>query len=234
MNDKLFIRDETGELCEGPLGGSADKIKLLFVMKEPNGKKLNCFWMKNVFTGNKQAKSREATRYFNVLNIFSSYLLIHILRVILLGQRATIREEDEILKQIAFINLFPFFGEKSTEPGHGYSALMQKSVWVKAKNEKVKEKITVKNDYDKILRNRIEIIMNALESGAYVVAHYEIVKKLEEYLNSTEQTNSIGENKFNIKSYLYKGAEKIYAVQHPQSRKVSYDTIRDLIKNIKK
>ncbi len=26
--------------------------------------------------------------------------------------------------------------------------------------------------------------------------------------------------------------EKIYAVQHPQSRKVSYDTIRALIKNI--
>ena len=229
MNDKLFIRDETGELCEGPLGGSADKIKLLFVMKEPNGKKLDCFWMKDVFTGKESAKSREATRYFNVLNIYIEKLL---------GQRATRREEDEILKQIAFINLFPFFGEKSTEPGHGYSALMQKSVWKNAKNEKVKEKITVKNDYDKILRNRIEIIMNALESGAYVVAHYEIVKKLKEYLNSTEQTiikptGSIGENKFNIKSYSYKGAEKIYAVQHPQSRKVSYDTIRDLIKNIK-
>ncbi len=224
MNDKLFIRGK-----EGPLGDSADTIKLLFVMKEPNGEKLNCFWMKDVFTGNEHAKSREVTRYFNVLNIYIEKLL---------GQRATRRKKDEILKQIAFINLFPFFGEKSTKPGHGYSALMQKSVWVKAKREKVKEKITVKNDYEKILRNRIEIIINALESDAFVVAHFEIVKMLKEYLNSTEQTiikqtDSIEKNKFNIKSYSYKGDEKIYAVQHPQSRKVSYDTIRDLIKNIK-
>ena len=88
MDDRLFIRGENGELYEGPLGENADNIKLLFVMKEPNGEELNCFWLKQVFKG-----KETGTRYFNNLNIYIEKLF---------GRKAEIK--DELLNKMAFIN----------------------------------------------------------------------------------------------------------------------------------
>ena len=217
MDDRLFIRGKNGELYEGPLGDKANNIKLLFVMKEPDGEELNCFWLKQVFKD-----EEKGIRYFNSLNIYIGKLF---------GKKAKIK--DELLNKIAFINLFPFFGKSHVVEGKGYSALMQDSVWKDAKTAELKEQISVNDENKIILRNRIEIIKNALDNGVCIVAHFEIIDFMKKHFREIELVDTIEDNDFHINSYLYKGDEKIYAIQHPTTRKVSYKKIEELFKGVK-
>ena len=219
MDDRLFIRGENGELYEGPLGENAYNIKLLFVMKEPNGEELNCFWLKQVFKG-----KETGTRYFNNLNIYIEKLF---------GRKAEIK--DELLNKMAFINLFPFFGKSHVVEGKGYSALIQDSVWEDAKTAELKKQITVNDNNKTILRNRIEIIKNALDNGAYVVAHYEIVDMLAKIDKNIVRVNpKVEERDHHIAAYIYKGKNQIFSVQHPQSTQITDDEIKKCFDNIRK
>ena len=204
MNENLFITNEQGKLLEGPLSDKPTKI--LFVMKEPNGEKLNCFWMRDNVLARK-----DGSKYYNVLGAFAKSII---------GE-----SHHSSLEQCAYINLYPYNG-KSNVAGGGYKKLI--ALWRK---KSVKENEDTKDLNNKI-NNRFQIIKDALENGISVVAHFEIADVLAKYSdlkNDLEKTTDYEKNKYHITSYQYKDKAKLYAMPHP-AYSIKYDTLSKILK----
>ena len=222
MDDKLFIRSEDGKtLYEGPLGENANNIKLLFVMKEPNGEELNCFWIKRVF--NKDEKTRFATRYYNVLGAFAKSFIK--------------MSHHDALMHIAYINLYPFKGHSTSirDPQkNSYLDLMD--TWELHKNSNILLNLDSANEikfvssHEEILCNRIKIIKNALDNEISVVAFYDIANNLYCDKNFKDLFKPEKVNKeypyFPIASYKYYNGAKLYGIPH-LNRRYSYQKLKD-------
>lgn len=218
MDDRLFIRGKNGELYEGPLGDKANNIKLLFVMKEPNGERLECFWMKD-----KVITKEEGTRYYNVLGAFAKSFLK--------------TSHHDALMQIAYINLYPFKGcgtSKRDNEEKSYLDLMD--TWEQYKDSNTlldldsADIIEFSSSHEEILCNRIKIIKNALDNGISVVAFYDIANNLyfdKNFKGLFQREQSKREYPyFPIISYIYYNGAKLYGIPH-LNRRYSYQKLKD-------
>lgn len=205
MNENLFIKNKQGKLLEGPLSDKPTKI--LFVMKEPNGEKLNCFWMKDNVLSRK-----DGSKYYNVLGAFA---------------KSIIGESHHLsLEQCAYINLYPDSGTSNVAGGE------YKKLIALCKGKPIKETQNTKASLNQILDDRFRIIKYALENGISVVAHFEIANVLAKYSPLTdylEETTDYEKNKYHITSYQYKNKAKLYAMPHP-AYSIKYDTLSKILK----
>lgn len=206
MTNKLFIKSKSGELYEGPM--SDKTIKILFVMKEPNGPDLTCFWMKNVVHNINNERIGNGIKYYNVLGEFAKHII---------G-----KEKQASLEESAYINLYPFDGKAESTvnfvTGKSYKDLNKVKVWKEIINLNDAKAITKQSTNKDILSNRLRIIKDALEDKIVVVAHYEIVDKIVGFSvlkDDFKKTAEFQENKYHIASYEYKNKTKLYAAPHP-------------------
>lgn len=217
MDDKLFARSEDRKkLYEGPL--SDKPTKLLFVMKEPNGEKLECFWMKD-----KVITREEGARYYNVLGAFAKTFIK--------------MSHHDALMHIAYINLYPFKGHStSIRDPQKKSYLDLMDTWEQLKNSNTllnldsADKIKFDSSHEEILCNRIKIIKNALDNGISVVAFYDIANNLycdKNFKDLFKPEKSIKEYPyFPIVSYKYHNGAKLYGIPH-LNRRYSYQKLKD-------
>lgn len=217
MDDKLFARSEDRKkLYEGPL--SDKPTKLLFVMKEPNGEKLECFWMKD-----KVITREEGARYYNVLGAFAKTFIK--------------MSHHDALMHIAYINLYPFKGHStSIRDPQKKSYLDLMDTWEQHKNSNTllnldsANKIKFDSSHEEILCNRIKIIKNALDNGISVVAFYDIANNLYCDKNFKDLFKPEKSNKeypyFPIVSYKYHNGAKLYGIPH-LNRRYSYQKLKD-------
>ena len=207
MDDTLFTRSKDGKLYEGPLGENSDNIKLLFVMKEPNGDDLNCFWMKE-----KVITRKEGTKYYNVLGAFAKSFI-------------NVNTHEVALERSAYINLYPFDGKSeaipNSETGKSYIDLINDvNVWKNVRKLDVAEPIFKGCTKKQILCNRLKIIKDALENNISVVVHFEIADMIVNcsILSNCFEKKDIKKEKYHISSFRYKDKKsKLYAIPHPAS-----------------
>ncbi|MBQ6823074.1 MAG: hypothetical protein IJN82_07200 [Clostridia bacterium] len=199
LSEDLFIEGKEGRLTKR-------EPSLLIVMKEPHADKLDCFWMQKVLN-----KEEKGARYYNVLGAFARHIL----------NKETHREA---LAQCAYINLFPFWGEKCVQSGKGYSAVMDAD-----KDGEVGE-ICEESTHKAILANRFAIIKSALDSGISVAAHKEIVGLLaKEARFGLTQLADYTKEAYPLACYDYAGGRaKVYALPHPAGR-ISYKKLKDAL-----
>lgn len=196
LSEDLFIEGKEGRLTKR-------EPSLLIVMKEPHGDKLDCFWMQKVLN-----KEEKGARYYNVLGAFARHILNE-------------KSHQEALAQCAYINLFPFWGEKCVQSGKGYSAVMK---WEKGADV---GSINEKSTPEAILANRLAIIKSALESGISVAAHKEIVARLaaDDRFGLTQLADYTKEA-YPLACYDYAcGRAKVYALPHPAGR-IAYKKLK--------
>ena len=217
MDNKLFIKGENGEFYEGPL--SDKPTKLLFVMKEPNGEKLECFWMKD-----KVITREEGARYYNVLGAFAKSI-------------SNVNSHKEAWEQSAYINLYPFDGKSKAVSNHeickSYIDLINAiNEWESTTELDTAEPIDETSTKSQILCNRLKIIEIALENDISVAVHFEIADMiinhsvLSKYLKNENVINV----KHHIASFQYKDKKaKLYAISHPANRQLKYSELEKIL-----
>ena len=221
MNQTLFIKDQNGNLLEGPLSATTT---LLIVLKEPNtGKQshtddLNCFWLKDiVIKKDKGIKKTGGTRFYKVLGAFA---------------KAILNEQDhqDALKQCAYINLYPFKGgsvaEGDEQAQKSYCDIMKD--WRENILSEPAGPICFKSSNVEILRNRLAIIKSALENNIHVAVHTEIFACL---INDAAFKEHLSDGGYYTRGpylypcYTYKNKAKLYAIPHPMRRDLRYDLL---------
>ncbi len=212
MDYNLFAKSKDGKfLFEGPLSDDNINIKILFVMEEPHGEELNCFWMKE-----KVLTQKEGTRYYNVLGAFAKKILNE-------------KNNASALKQCAYINFYPFKGDSSAkldkETRKSYKDLIKD--WKKTQKNKgifdleSAHSITFESSNQELLCNRLKIIKDALDHGIDVAAFHEIAEKLtsdKTFEGMFKKSDDYVDNKYHIACYQYKNTAKLHAIPHPATR----------------
>ena len=115
----------------------------------------------------------------------------------------------------------------------GYSSLIESSVWEDVEKAELKQQITKTDKEKTILRNRLEIIKAALNNGAIVIAHFEIVNMLQRFdENIVRISPKVDGKDHHIAAYNYKGHKQIFSVQHPKSTQLTDVELYKLFNNI--
>ena len=222
MDNKLFIKGENGEFYEGPL--SDKPTKLLFVMKEPNGDKLNCFWMKDVVDNINNERREIGLKYYNVLGAFAKSI-------------SNVNSHKEAWEQSAYINLYPFDGKSKAvsnpETCKSYIDLINAiNEWESTTELDTAEPIDKTSTKSQILCNRLKIIEVALENDISVAVHFEIADMiinhsvLSKYLKNENVINA----KHHIASFQYKDKKaKLYVIPHPTNRRLKYSELEKIL-----
>lgn len=211
-NLDLFVKSISKKsFYEGPLSDDTANIRVLFVMEEPHGEELNCFWMKE-----KVLTRKEGANYYHVLGAFAKRILNE-------------KNNTVALKQCAYINFYPFKGGASSKldnvTGKSYKNLIKD--WKKMQNENSildltsAHSITFESANEDILCNRLKIIKNALENGIDVVAFHEIAEYIitdKNFANMLNKTIDYKDNNYRIVCFQYNNGAKLHSAPHPKTR----------------
>lgn len=223
--DKNGFYKYNGNVIEGYIGDdikSLDKVRLVFILREPNSgnNEADTFWFKN--TVESAEKGERLDRYQNVY-----YNKLGKIACLLLNKGDDIQNA---LKQCAYINLYPVKGGKEASEQY-------KKVIKAFKNKDCNDDCD--SDIKKIVDSRWDIINN-LPDGCKILTLGEVfgaISKNEQSL--IENANGIGylyierngilKKKFDSFSFNNgKGDIEVYSIYHPQARGRNSFTAEDI------
>ena len=220
----LFVRNENGDVIEGYLGDDK-QAEILFLLREPNsgGKGADNFWFYDAIRNNidfdKIHNPRERrtakiaqTKYINVLRKLSQLVLKE-------G-----KEKEELLRQCAYINLYPFSGER--EQSKDYVDTLDMLMHFKYNDQKIETmKIAKDSPKENIISNRLKILESI--GCNYIITTGDIFKALRSsgWLKDIEEGSGFKykNNKTFDKARIF-GVE-IYEFYHPCAY-INKDNIR--------
>ena len=207
-----FTRNSNGELMEGFLfDGCNAQAKLLFIMKEPhNTDGETTFWFRDIVNGYRHDRNR--TKMKHTLQRIAEYVL---------GP-----SEDNIFKQCAYINLYPYDGEAyvNKEKKDGY--------WVVRNGIAAlaigKEQIDIGNKSLAVAHNRIDLLTSLSQHRIrYIVTVQDLFDVITDH-KSISSSSLLKKNRvtpFHVGKCLFDPSVTVYDYYHPSAPCVNYDML---------
>jgi hypothetical protein len=207
-----FTRNDNGELMEGFLFEACNtQAKLLFIMKEPhNTDGETTFWFRDIVNGYRH--DRNGTKMEHTLQRIAEYVL---------GS-----SEDNIFKQCAYINLYPYDGDAyvNKEKKDGYWAVRNGIAALTAG----KEHIDIGSKSLEVARDRIKLLTFLSQYGIrYIVTVQDLFDVITDH-ESISSSTLLKKNRvtpFRVGKCLFDPSVTVYEYYHPSAPCVSYEMI---------
>lgn len=210
-----FIRSENGNVMEGLLYDvPQDSVRLLFILREPNCENEQSFWLKEVVHGRKE-KGKNGNKILNTLTKLACFAL---------G-----KQEPDILRECAFINLYPYDGKPRVDRKGGFSKTCC------ALKSLCKATDIMKSGYNRIkviAKKRMELLKHLSDTNIRnIVTTADIFNYIANEDNnfSTMGIRKKNGKQFRIGSLIYDERIKVYEYYHPSAGCVNYQLLNDAI-----
>lgn len=213
-----FIRNDNDEVMEGFLYDTPpDCVHLLFILREPDCENEQSFWLKNALHNN-VGRGKNGNKIINTFTRLACFAL---------GKKDT-----EILKECAFINLYPYDGKPRVDRNGGFFKTLKE---IQSPSEQ--QQIYYRDDGKEI--NITEIASKRLNLFSHlkdthistIVTVTDIFNCISTKDNSCEIERIIKKNgkAFRVGSLVYNDKIKVFEYYHPSARCVNYQLLDDAI-----
>ena len=212
---KGFIRNDADELMEGLLYDvPTESVHVLFVLREPDCENEQSFWLRNTLHG-KTGRGKNGNK---ILNTFTK------LACFALG-----KEDADILKECAFINLYPYDGKPRVEKDCGFIQTLNEIRNPAGKTVKYGKR---EIDITKLAANRIKLFKHLSDTNIrHIITVADIFNCIasDDACDSAVRIHKKNGQQFRIGSLIYDNRISVYEYYHPSARCVNYKLLDDAI-----
>ncbi len=213
-----FIRNDNGEVMEGFLYDTPQEcVYLLFILREPDCENEQSFWLKKALH-NYIGRGKNGNKIINTFTKLACFVL---------GKK-----DPEILRECAFINLYPYDGKPRADRDGGFFKTLKEIQSPSDKQQKYNRKDGKEINITEIADKRINLFRHLKDTNIntiVTVADIFNCISIEDESCATERIFKKNGKPFRIGSLIYNDRIKVFEYYHPSARCVNYQLLDDAI-----